>query len=135
MESQAHIDLVKRVFEYSKRIVPKNTTDLIQVDSDGKHCGFRTSNNYIPDIFYEFDGLMIIGEAKTLDDFERKHSFSQYEDYIETCKYYSGKSVLVIGVPWQLVVKAKNYFKLIKRRERVEIDVVIVNELGKEYKV
>lgn len=135
MESQAHVDLVKRVLEYSKRIIPSETIDLIQIDSDGETCKFRTSNNFVPDIFYDFNGLMVIGEAKTYDDFERKHSLKQYEDYLETCKYYSGEAVLVIGVPWQLVAKAKNYFKRIKRNEHLEITIVIVNELGKDYKV
>ena len=135
MESQAHIDLVNRVLEYSKLIIPQDNYNLIQVDSDGANSNFRTNNNFVPDVFYKFDDLLVIGEAKTYDDFERKHSKEQYDDYIDECRYYSGTSKLVIGVPWQLVMTAKNYFKRIKKRENLDFEIIIVNEIGKDFKV
>lgn len=135
MESQAHIDLVNRVLEYSKLIIPQDNYNLIQVDSDGANSNFRTNNNFVPDVFYKFDDLLVIGEAKTYDDFERKHSKEQYDDYIDECRYYSGTAKLVIGVPWQLVMTAKNYFKRIKKRENLDFEIIIVNEIGKDFKV
>lgn len=132
MESKAHIDLVNRAMAYVKRIISETDHIMIQSDSSGSSSEVRVLGNYIPDVFYCGNDFMIIGEAKTLDDFERKHSKDQFEAYIEECQVFSGKAYLVVAVPWQLMLTAKNYFKREKQKKKLDFQIVIINELGKE---
>ena len=132
MESKAHIELVNSAMAYIKRIIPEPNHIMIQSDSSGNQSEVRVLGNYIPDIYYCGNDFVIIGEAKTLDDFERKHSKDQFNAYIEECQVFSGKSYLVIAVPWQLMFTAKNYFKREKQRKKLNFQIVIINELGKE---
>lgn len=132
MESQAHIDLVKRAMEYAKRILPETEHILIQSDSAGNNSEVRVLGNFVPDVYYCNSECLIIGEAKTIDDFDRKHSRDQYDAYIDECMLFDGSSHLIIAVPWQLMITAKNYFKRIKQKKSINIQIIIVNELGKE---
>ena len=34
---------------------------------------------YVPDLYYKYNDLIIIGEAKTENDLERVHSINQFE--------------------------------------------------------
>ena len=135
MESQIHIDLVNVVTNYAKEIVPKEECSLICLDSAGKISPMRLFGNYVPDVFFSNGSLLIIGEAKTLDDFERGHSKEQYKSYIAECNAFSGRAILIISVPWQLMITAKNYFNRIKKCEQLSFEIVILNEIGKEIKL
>lgn len=135
MESQAHIDLVNRIYNYIIRFVDEEKRCLIERDSSGNNSGVRVINNFVPDIYYSFDSLMIIGEAKTEMDFERRHSKAQYESYIEECKLFDGEAILVIGVPWQVCASAKNYFKRKKNVGEINFKVCILDEMGRDYEI
>jgi hypothetical protein len=76
---------------------------------------------------------MFIGEAKTELDFERKHSKEQYDSYIEELNNFDGEGWLVISVPWQVVPTAKNYFRRKKLMDGLQFEIIILNDLGKEY--
>lgn len=132
MESQAHIDLVNRIITYAKKLIPESEHILIQCDSAGSNGEIRVIGNYVPDVYYRCKDYLLIGEAKTADDFERKHSKEQYESYLYECQLFQGESRLVIAVPWQLTITAKNYFKRIKKSNYVMCEIVIINELGRE---
>lgn len=131
MESQAHIDLVKRIYEYVLRIVGEQNHCLIEMDSLGNNSNVRVINNFIPDLYYSFGNQLIIGEAKTERDFDRKHSMQQYDAYIKECSVYQGEAVLVVGVPWQLSATARNYFRRKKNNGEIEFSVVVVDEMGR----
>ncbi len=131
MESKAHIDLVNRVLIYVKERIPESSYELIHCDSNGRNSEVRVMGNFVPDIYYTDGDVLIIGEAKTLDDFERKHSRDQFDAYIKECQIFSGTSMLIVAVPWQLMITAKNYFKRLKQRESWSFDVVIINDMGK----
>ena len=135
MESQAHIDLVNIAFEYIKNLIPDENRDLLQRDSAGDNSTIRIMGKYIPDIYYNFNNLLIIGEAKTLNDFERLHSREQFESYLTMCEMHLGKSVVVVSVPWQIVSTAKNYFKRLIREKNYTTEVIIINELGRCFKI
>ena len=135
MESQSHIDLVKVAINYIRTIVPSDNFDFIQIDSAGSNNPIKFVGNFVPDIYYSYDSMLIIGEAKTINDFDRPHSKEQYEAYIIECDMHDGKAILVISVPWQFVITAKNYFKRIKVCKRTSFEVVIINELGRCFKI
>ena len=106
-----------------------------QRDSAGDNSTIRIMGKYIPDIYYNFNNLLIIGEAKTLNDFERLHSREQFESYLTMCEMHLGKSVVVVSVPWQIVSTAKNYFKRLIREKNYTTEVIIINELGRCFKI
>ena len=128
-ESRSHINLVQVAYEYIKNIVPEDKRILIEIDSADSDKPREVDGRFIPDVQFWDDSLYIIGEAKTINDFEREHSREQYAAYIKECGNFNGKSMLVVAVPWQLVITAKNYFRRIKCTNE-NFRVVILNELG-----
>lgn len=135
MESQTHINLVNRLIVYAKGILPESDHIMIQSDSAGNTGSTRVVGNYIPDLYFCCKDDLIIGEAKNIDDFDRKHSRDQFESYICECQVFDGKSKLLVAVPWQLMCTAKNYFKRLKQKKELQFEIVIINELGKETKI
>lgn len=133
MESQAHIELVRIAYQYISEKIEEENRPLIETDSSGSNSSFRVQGNYIPDVFYSLNGRMFIGEAKTEQDFERKHSRDQFDSYLEELSRFDGEGWLIISVPWQIVPSAKNYFKRKKNKEGIQSTIVILNELGKEH--
>ncbi len=135
MESQAHIELVKVVYQYIFEKIEEENRALIEVDSSGSNNSFRVQENFIPDVYYSFRDKMFIGEAKTELDFERKHSKDQFDSYIEELKLFEGDACLVISVPWQIIATAKNYFRRKKLKERLNIQMVVLDEKGREFRL
>lgn len=135
MESQDHIDLVNIALQYVKTIIPAENYELIQTDSGGKNSAIKVIGNYVPDIYYNFDGLLIIGEAKTINDFERVHSQEQFAAYINECEMFSGETMIVVSVPWQLVSTAKNYFRRIKMQKNIDTNFFVINEIGRCFEI
>ena len=135
MESQTHIDLVKTAYEYIKCLVPVVNHCLIETDSSGNCSTTHIIGNFVPDVYYQADNLLIIGEAKTSFDFERKHSKEQYEAYFLHCKSFPGQAILVISIPWQLIASAKNFFRRKRLQKHFSFEIVILDELGRCFKV
>lgn len=135
MESQKHINLVKIIYNYILGLVNEKNHCLIETDSSGQNSNIRVVNNFVPDVYYSFNNMMIIGEAKTELDFERKHSRQQYDAYIRECTFFQGESILIIGVPWQITASAKNYFRRKKNRDGINFKIVIIDELGRSYEL
>ena len=109
-ESAKHMELVEMVRREALAIVPPQYAPLIQVDSPDSEEKARVGN-YSPDVYYSYDNQLVIGEAKTLEDFSRKHSQDQFEAYLAASNAFPGKSVLIVAVPWMLFATAKNYFR------------------------
>lgn len=129
-ESQCHIELVKRVLSYVKTVVDSSLHDLIEVDDSTSNKPSRVVGNYIPDVYFFYDKRMILGEAKTLDDFERKHSQEQFSAYFSACSSYGESGMIVVAVPWKLVNTAKNLFRRKKREQNSLIKVVVLDDIG-----
>lgn len=135
MESQAHIDLVNIALQYVKKTIPAENYDLIQLDSAGNSSAMKIIGNYVPDIYYNYGGKLIIGEAKTINDFERTHSKNQFDAYINECGLFRGETLIIVSVPWQLVSTAKNYFRRIKSNKNVQTRFIVINEIGRCFEV
>lgn len=81
MESNKHHSLVKKMYDYvveeldvEKRLVE---TDIFEVNGTVP----RMSEGFVPDLYYNYNNQIIIGEAKTEQDMEREHSLQQYNSY------------------------------------------------------
>ena len=134
-ESRNHIDLVAVVVEYIKTIIAPDLHTIIQYDSADSVRPKMVVGNYVPDVYYWHADQLIIGEAKTIDDFDRRHSREQYAAYITECKNFFGNSTFIIGVPWQIVATAKNYFRRLKKEFDTDIRIIIINELGRHFEI
>lgn len=134
-ESRDHIGLVAVAVEYVKTMVEPDLHAVIQYDSADSPRPTKVVGNYVPDVYFWHADRLIIGEAKTIGDFDRPHSREQYNAYIEECKSFSGRAVLVICVPWQLVATAKNYFRRLKKSFDTDIPIIIINQLGRHFEI
>lgn len=134
-ESRNHVELVVVAVEYIKTIVEPDLHAIIQYDSADSPRPTRVIGNYIPDVYFWHADRLIIGEAKTINDFDRPHSQDQYNAYIKECECFTGHATLVISVPWQMVVTAKNYFRRLKKNLGASIPIIIINELGRHFEI
>lgn len=134
-ESKSHIDLVLVAVRYIKTLISPDLYSMIQCDSADFLRPTKAIENFIPDVYFWYDNSLIIGEAKTLEDFERPHSRRQYEAYIRECKNFYGESTLVISVPWQLIATAKNYFRRLKKAFESTATIIILDETGRPFRL
>lgn len=134
-ESQNHIELVNITLKYIIKKIPGNCESLIECDSANMPKPEKIIGGFIPDVFFLYRDLLIIGEAKTESDFERRHSKNQYVAYINECCKFNGKAILVVAVPWNMIFTAKNHFRRLKATIGFSGDVIILNNLGGEYLV
>lgn len=114
-ESLMHMNLVKRLREYATKIIEVDNYPFICEDSSSSVelppiliTGGR------PDLYYEYDNQLIIGEAKTEKDIRSEHSMKQYFSYLKYCSEYEGDSLLIIAVPWTEVASTKSIMRKIK---------------------
>lgn len=133
-ESKEHNTYIENIINYFYTIVPHEYHGLIMADTFECEKPMLTYCNYVPDVFYSYNELMIIGEAKTLNDFNTRHSYMQYESYLKECLNYPFKSMIVLCVPWELFITAKNHFRLLKRKFKCtdKIQIVILTNTDLE---
>ena len=134
-ESRNHIELVSVAYRCALTFVPHGMECLVKADTADSEKPSHVIGNFIPDVFYWHDDLLIIGEAKTINDFDRPHSIAQYKAYLEECQNFSGTAILIISVPWQLVLSAKNYFRLLSRNMEKKTRIIIINEINGRFEI
>lgn len=135
MESSIHNNLVKKIYNYVSSY-PNIEKKLIESDIfEVKGNITRMLEGYIPDVYYNYNNITIIGEAKTEKDLETVHSINQYKSYIRHLKIHAdngNECIFIIAIPWQASVSA---YKIIKKLLSKNIKLIIINEVGvyKEY--
>ncbi|WP_455579137.1 hypothetical protein [Faecalibacillus intestinalis] len=90
--------------------------------------GFR------PDLYYEFNSLLIIGEAKTKNDYLTKHSLNQYNKYIHYCSRYWGDAFFIICCPWGCTADMNIIIKKINNKYKNKVNIIILDEISGEIK-
>lgn len=131
-ESLTHNELVHKIVKYVSTMCPDEYREQIKADLPEFQKPNMTYNDFVPDVMYCCKGKLIIGEAKTTDDFNAEHSFKQFESYMKECKNYPHDSYIIIGVPWEIFITAKNHFKLLKRKYDSDVNVVVLATDGSE---
>lgn len=83
MESKKHHNLVKMILNYSGKISGVESkliqSDIFEINGNVT----KMKEGYIPDIYYNFNNIVIIGEAKTSKDIDCQHSMLQFDSYIK----------------------------------------------------
>ena len=128
-ESSKHIQLVELLVEKISSIEDIDDVLLLADLPDRRKDSPPTINGYKADVYYDFNGVFIIGEAKTKDDLLSKHTEKQLETYVNMCANFNGKSSLYVAVPWTENATAKNLLKKIIKKLGVSITFFIIDEL------
>ncbi|MCQ2393822.1 MAG: hypothetical protein MJ249_05975 [Kiritimatiellae bacterium] len=128
-ESAKHIELVEMIRRFAVGVVTSQYASLILVDNQESTERIRIGR-YYPDVYFNYSGMLVIGEAKTLEDFSRKHSRDQFEAYLAACSSYQGEATLIVAVPWMLTATAKNYFRHCASI-RGNTNIVIIEDSGR----
>ena len=106
-ESNKHKVLVEYALRFIKDSVGEELSYFIETDiNDGRP---------LPDVFFEYNGVMFIGEAKTSDDILREHSINQYYSYLKKCSLNQGHATFVLAVPLEDRARANNILGKIKK--------------------
>lgn len=130
-ESAKHLELVKLIVNYIEKL-PYIEVALIKSDlPESIEKPNKTMEGFRPDIYYNYSDYMIIGEAKTSYDFERKHSIDQYEAYYKKCSMFVGNAKFILAIPWTESISAKNLLRKIQRKNNYAIETWIINDIGR----
>ena len=90
-ESAQHIQLVNLIIDEVASMVGETNQCFIMSDvADDYALPPLMEEGYRPDVYYQYQNCLIIGEAKTSDDVARMHSKSQYESYLKKCSLFTG---------------------------------------------
>ena len=132
-ESFQHQQLVKLLKKEVVKLIPSGCHILIQQDTpDSLALPTKMIEGYRPDIYYCFDDLLIIGEAKTASDVEKQHSRAQYVAYIKECANFHGNAILIIAVPWMERATANNILRNLRKKIPGSYTTKILEWLGGE---
>jgi hypothetical protein len=134
-ESRLHQALVGNARRYIRRTLPEVPDCFILSDSlDSFSCQRPyVIQGFIPDLFVDTGEVLVIGEAKTPDDVERKHSVDQYNSFLKECSNYNGEAYFLLSTTWDLVATAKNLLNQINSKVgngRVRILVICELDVG-----
>lgn len=115
-ESNKHKVLVEYALRFIKDSVGEELSYFIETDiNDGRPLPQLTMEGYRPDVFFEYNGVMFIGEAKTSDDILREHSINQYYSYLKKCSLNQGHATFVLAGPLEDRARANNILGKIKK--------------------
>ncbi len=129
-ESDKHVELVALLRDYIKMAFDIEEV-FLKCDMYGENRTHGLINGYIPDVFYNYNGKVIVGEAKTSNDIERSHSIEQYKSFLEYCFLNNKDACLIIAVSWTDTVSIKKILKRIKNKLNYNVKVIIINDLKK----
>ena len=132
-ESIIHKQFIDRIYNRTLKIIPNNHSRLILMDGN-ENLLFKDIppliNRYRPDLYYEFNSLLIIGEAKTKDDYSTKHSKNQYTEYIKYCSNYKGDCFLILCCPWECTADLKNIINRINKNYKNNLKIIFLDEIS-----
>lgn len=131
-ESAAHMGYVTMISNFLREsVLPQEDHIHILVDSPySSENPPYVINNFRPDIYFDHSGRLIIGEAKTDDDFNRPHSLEQYRSYFLECEPRHEHALIVLSGSWRISAAYCNLIRNIKRQGDFHTRVIILNEMG-----
>ena len=130
-ESQAHIDLTIILHQYINQIL-KIDAGYILIDSPESCIGNKPPiiEDFRPDIYAKTKDILVIGDAKTYGDWDKKHSRNQYLAYITECINFKYQSILLLAVPWRLERSVRSRLKhMFPFENHPNIELIVISEL------
>lgn len=130
-ESIVHINYVRKIAEYTSAIIPVELIPHLLIDlPESYRKPDRTIGNFLPDLYYKDLKYLIIGEAKTENDIDRKHSINQYKSYIEEASLFHGEKHILICTSLYSYARIKNLIKKLKLELNTTAKFHLLNDLG-----
>lgn len=130
MESPSHRRLVELAILLTKRIIPSDLHCLLEAEMEGYNRPSKVTGGAVPDVSFSGSNYYILGEAKTINDFNRKHSQEQFRSYLESLSFFAGVSLLIITVPMIIYPDAINHFRNLKRKTKSRVKVLVACDLA-----
>lgn len=124
------MDYVNLVEQYVLQMIPSEQEGFIYVDKPEAAYKPPLVGNFRPDLYFCAENKLIIGEAKTVTDFERFHSKEQYKTYLQVCQEFKGNSLLILCSSWSVAFSFKTLIKSMKKQHGFDTKVVIISEEG-----
>ena len=124
------MDYVNLAEQYVLRTIPSEQGCFIYVDKPESIYKPPLMGNYRPDLYFCHDNKLIIGEAKTIKDYDTSHSKDQYITYLRECQSFKGEALLVLCSSWTISLSYKTLIKFIKRQNGFDTRVIIISENG-----
>ncbi len=130
-ETYQHKRLVKAMIEFVRNAYFNGDTSRLLVDSAvSRHSG-RTPDigGFRPDLFANQLGstAVILGEAKSIQDFENLHTLAQLTSFMSYCDRFPD-SIFVLAVPWVFQRNAESLVHMLKKRHDMKLVTTIVLE-------
>lgn len=130
-ESAQHLQLVNLIIDEVVGMVGEANQCFIMSDAaDGYALSPLMEERYRPDVYYQYQNLMVIGEAKTSDDVTRLHSKMQYESYLKKCSLFNGQAVFLAAVPWTEHAAIHNILRKLRLKYPGTYEVRIIDGIG-----
>ena len=130
-ESAQHLQLVKLIIDEVAGMVGETNRCFIMSDAaDGYALPHLMEEGYRPDVYYQYQNYLVIGEAKTSDDVSRIHSKMQYESYLKKCSLFNGKAVFLAAVPWTEHATIHNILRKLRQKYPGAYEVRIIDGIG-----
>ena len=130
-ESLYHKKLVELVVGRAKKLVPERKQGMILVDSDVTPLPTSIYGGVCPDVYYCDGDIMVLGEAKTFKDIDKRHSIHQYEKYIATIEAFEGLGYFILCVHWDCFLYAQKIMKNLLPKSKIG-KYIIVSENGRD---
>lgn len=128
-ESQKHKTLINLLVDRAKKLISPDLHSLLCVDNSLGISLPPLLEHARPDLYYCYEKLLIIGEAKTSKDISNSHSMLQFETYIEECNNFVGDKYLIIAVPWKEKALVSNLISKKMKEKRANFKFEIIDEL------
>lgn len=130
-ESAQHLQLVNLIIDEVISMVGDTNRCFIMSDAaDGYALSPRMEEGYRPDVYYQYQNSLIIGEAKTSDDVASMHSKMQYESYLKKCSLFKGNAVLLVAVPWTEHAAVHNIIRKLCQKYPGTYEIRIIDGIG-----
>ena len=130
-ESAQHLQLVNLIIDEVVGMVGEVNRCFIMSDAtDGYALAPLMEEGYRPDVYYQYQNRLIIGEAKTSDDVARVQSQMQYESYLKKCSLFNGRAVFLAAVPWTEHATIHNILRKLRLKYPGIYEVRIIDGIG-----
>lgn len=131
--SQSHIRLVDELKYYVNVEHGKTGNCIIYLDNPNTPNWQKIPKigDTIPDLYARCfnPDLIILGEAKTINDVENPHSIFQYKHYLLFCNQ-NKNTHLIFAVPWTAVSCLRNTIRNLTRRLNIKnVHIVYLERL------
>lgn len=128
-ESQCHINLTRLMDKYVQKVLKINS-GYILLDTPDSGSKPPLIQGYRPDIYVNSPNWIIVGDAKTATDWDRRHSHDQYRAYVKECAQYKGHSLFILAVPWQVERSARARLKyMFLEEDYSDIDMLVISDI------